>query len=51
VAGTMTDRVPTVTEVRLRFNCRGRPSPVTIGLHDIRYPFCLDLTFFEKSEC
>jgi hypothetical protein len=37
VAGTMTDRVPTVTEVRLRFNGRGRPSPVTIGLHDIRY--------------
>jgi hypothetical protein len=37
VAGTMTDRVPTVTEVRLRFNGRGQPSPVTIGLHDIRY--------------
>ena len=37
VAGTMTDRVPTVTQVRLRFNGRGQPSPVTIGLHDIRY--------------
>jgi len=37
VAGTMASRVPTVTEVRLRFNGRGQPSPVTIGLHDIRY--------------
>ncbi len=37
VAGTMTDRVPTVTEVRLRFNVRGQPSPVTIGLYDILY--------------
>jgi hypothetical protein len=37
VSGTMTGRVPTVTEVRLRFNGRGQPSPVTIGLHDIRY--------------
>jgi len=37
VTGTMTGRVPTVIEVRLRFNGRGRPSPVTIGLHDIRY--------------
>ena len=37
VEGTMSGRVPTVTEVRLRFNGRGRPSPVTIGLHDIRY--------------
>ena len=37
VMGTMTGEVPTVTEVRLRFNGRGRPSPVTIGLHDIRY--------------
>jgi len=36
VEGTMTGRVPTVTEVRLRFNGRGRPSPVTIGLYDIR---------------
>jgi hypothetical protein len=37
VEGTMTDRVPAVTEVRLRFNGLGRPSPVTIGLHDIGY--------------
>ena len=37
VEGTMTGHVPTVTEVRLRFNGHGRPSPVTIGLHDIRY--------------
>ena len=37
VTGTMTDRIPTVTEVRLRFNGGGHPSPVTIGLHDIRY--------------
>jgi hypothetical protein len=37
VEGTMTGRVPTVTEVQLRFNDRGRPSPVTIDLHDIRY--------------
>jgi hypothetical protein len=37
VTGTMNDRVPTVTAVRLRFNRRGQPSPVTIGLHDIRY--------------
>jgi hypothetical protein len=37
VEGTMTGHVPTVTEVRLRFNGRGRPSLVTIGLHDIGY--------------
>ena len=37
VEGTMTGHVPTVTEVRLRFNGRGRPSRVTIGLHDIGY--------------
>jgi hypothetical protein len=37
VEGTMTGRVPTVTEVRLRFNGRGRPSPVIIGLHDMGY--------------
>ena len=37
VEGTMTGRVPTVTEVRLRFNGHGRPSLVTIGLYDIRY--------------
>ena len=37
VTGTMTNRVPNVTEVRLRFNGRGQPSPVTIDLHAIRY--------------
>jgi len=37
VEGTMAGRNPTVTEVRLRFNGRGRSSAVTIGLHDIRY--------------
>jgi hypothetical protein len=37
VEGTMTGHVPAVTEVRLRFNGRGRPSAVTIGLHDIGY--------------
>jgi hypothetical protein len=37
VTGTMSDGVPTVTEVRLRFNGRGQASPVTIALHDIRY--------------
>ena len=37
VEGTMSGHVPTVTEVRLRFNGRGRPSLVTIGLHDIEY--------------
>jgi len=47
VEGTMTGRVPTVTEVRLRFNGRGRPSPVTIGLHDIRY---LDGAFRLRNE-
>lgn len=34
--GVVTNRVPTVTEVRLRFNGYGRPSPVSIGLHDLR---------------
>jgi len=37
VEGAMTGQLPTVTEVRLRFNGRGPPGPVTIGLHDIRY--------------
>jgi len=37
VEETMTGHAPTVTEVRLRFNGRGRPSLVTIGLHDIGY--------------
>jgi hypothetical protein len=37
VQGTMSNHVAIVTEVRLRFNGRGRPSLVTIGLHDIGY--------------
>jgi hypothetical protein len=37
VEGTMTGNVPTVTEVRLRFNVGGQPSLVTIGLHDVAY--------------
>jgi hypothetical protein len=37
VEGTVTGLDPTVAEVRLRFNGRGRPSLVTIGLHDIGY--------------
>jgi hypothetical protein len=37
VEGTMTGHVATVTEVRLRFNVGGRPSLVTIGLHDVAY--------------
>lgn len=37
VEGTRTNGIATVTEVRLRFNSGGRPSPVSIGLQDIRY--------------
>ena len=37
VEGTIDARVPTVTEVRIRFNGRGQPSHVTIDLHDIAY--------------
>jgi hypothetical protein len=37
VEGTMTGHVATVSEVRLRFNCAGQPSLVTIGLHDVGY--------------
>ena len=37
VEGTLTGQVPTVTEVRLRFNAHGQPSLVTIGLQDIGY--------------
>jgi hypothetical protein len=36
VEGVVSNGAPVVTEVRLRFN-DGRPSPVTIGLHDIRF--------------
>lgn len=37
VEGVMSNAAPVVTEVRLRFNDAGRPSPVTIGLHDFRW--------------
>ncbi len=37
VEGTVRAQVPTVTEVRLRFNGHGRASPVTITLYDIGY--------------
>ena len=34
--GTITDSAETVTEVNVQFNARGRKSPVTIGLYDIK---------------
>ena len=37
VEGNVSNGIPTVTEVRLRFNARGKTSPVSIGLCDIRY--------------
>jgi len=37
VEGTVSNAVQTVTEVRLRFNAGGTPSPVSIGMCDIRY--------------
>ncbi len=37
VEGVMSNAAPVVTEVRLRFNDAGQPSPVTIGLHDFRW--------------
>jgi hypothetical protein len=37
VEGTLSNGVPTVNEVRLRFNAHGKTSPVSIGLCDIRY--------------
>ena len=37
VEGAVRAHVPTVTEVRLRFNGHGGPSPVTIALYDIGY--------------
>jgi hypothetical protein len=37
VEGTTSAGIPNVTEVRFRFNGRGRQSPVSIDLHDIRY--------------
>jgi hypothetical protein len=36
VEGTISNRQARVTEVRLRFNANGQPSPVTIGLADLR---------------
>ncbi len=36
VEGTVTNRIATVTEVRLQFNARSQTSPVTIGLNDLR---------------
>jgi hypothetical protein len=36
VEGCLSNRVPVVTEVRLRFNGGDRRSPVTIGLHDLQ---------------
>ena len=36
VKGTIAGSAPTVTEVNLQFNARGRKSPVTIGLYDIK---------------
>lgn len=36
VEGTISNRLASVTEVSLRFNANGRPSPVTIGLADFR---------------
>ena len=37
VEGVITNRLAAITEVRLRFNTRGQPSPVSIGLADIRF--------------
>ena len=37
IEGTLANGLRTVNEVRLRFNGRGRPSPVTINLQDISY--------------
>ena len=37
VEGTVSNGVQLVTEVRLRFNARGKASPVSIDLCDIRY--------------
>jgi len=37
VSGTVSNGLQMVTEVRLRFNARGKTSPVSIGLCDIQY--------------
>ena len=36
IKGTIADSVETVTEVELEFNARGRKSPVTIGLYELK---------------
>jgi hypothetical protein len=36
IKGTIAGSAETVTEVEVRFNARGRKSPVTIGLYDIK---------------
>jgi hypothetical protein len=36
VKGTLSRGVPTVTEVRLKFNARGSTSPVTVSIYDIK---------------
>jgi hypothetical protein len=48
VTGTVTNHVPTVTEVQLRFSSRGRNSPVTIDLHDVYYA---DGAFCNRNDC
>src|ERR1035437_719330 len=37
VTGPVTNHVPTVPDVQLRFNSHGRTSPVSIDLHDVCY--------------
>lgn len=37
VEGIISNNVETVTEVRVRFNARGKASPVSIGLCEVRY--------------
>lgn len=37
VEGTISNQVPVVSEIRLRFNARGHSSPVKIGIHDIQF--------------
>jgi hypothetical protein len=36
VKGTMAGSTPTVTEMNMQFNAKGRKSPVTIGLYDVQ---------------
>ncbi len=36
VRGVVSEGVASVTELKMRFDGRGKPSPVTIGLHDFR---------------